>query len=235
MPKGVYVRTEAMKEQCRKNIAKAVPVSGRVATEATREKMRAAKLLRPTRYWLGKKRGAHSEATKAKMSQAAEGRSVSPEIRAMAHAARRGSTHSVETRKKIRTALARPEVKAKIVASVLGKPCRHAKRTFFYKGQRFKSSYEVRVAAAMDALGIVWQYEPTRFDCAAWTYAPDFFLPAEQVYWEVKGWFGPDSQRKVSDFRQRYPDVPLVVFDRTCMESLEAAAHVATLTTKEHG
>lgn len=199
-----------------------MPPVGYKHSPETREKMRAAKLARPTNYWLGKKRGPHSPETRAKMSASAE-RYVHAHIREMGNAARRGSHHSDESRAKIRATLARPEVKAKIVASVLGKPLRHAKCVFIYNGQRFKSSYEVRVARAMDAMGIQWLYEPVRFDCGPFTYAPDFYLPSEDVYWEVKGWFGPDSKRKVDSFRKLYPDVALIVFDKTCMLSLEAA------------
>jgi hypothetical protein len=188
--------------------------------------MREAKLRNPMRYWLGKVRGPHSAETREKMRQSAT--PVAEYIRLMGHAARRGTHHSEETRAKIRAALARPEVKAKIIQSVLGKPCRHSKRTFMYNGRRFRSSYEVRVAAALDRMGIAWRYESKRFDCGLFTYCPDFYLPSQDVYWEVKGWYGPDSQRKVLALRKLYPEMQLVVFGKTCIESLEqAAARVA--------
>lgn len=99
----------------------------------------------------------------------------------------------------------------------------HIKRPSPYNGRIFRSSYEVRVASALDALGIPWIYEPRRFDLGDCRYTPDFFLPSEGVYWEVKGWFSPQSQRKVSLFRAKYPDVPLVVFPEGCIIELEHA------------
>jgi hypothetical protein len=80
-----------------------------------------------------------------------------------------------------------------------------------YNGTRFRSSYEVRFAQACDAAGIAWQYEPTRFNLDTCSYLPDFYLPALNIYVEVKGYFSEESQQKVALFRQRHPESPLVV------------------------
>ena len=57
-----------------------------------------------------------------------------------------------------------------------------------YKGYRFRSRLEARWAVFFDTLGIEYRYEYEGFDVtvAGW-YLPDFYLP-EQKYWiEIKG------------------------------------------------
>lgn len=71
-----------------------------------------------------------------------------------------------------------------------------------YKGHRFRSRLEARYAVVFDMLGIEWQYEPQGFECgqrltkSLWwadypriNYLPDFWLPREKVFVEVKGQF----------------------------------------------
>lgn len=90
-----------------------------------------------------------------------------------------------------------------------------------------RSSYETRVAVALDAMGIKWEYEPHRFDLNGGKYTPDFFLVEEGVYWEVKGWFHERARERVASFRAVYRHVPLVVFSRACLELLERSARQA--------
>lgn len=100
----------------------------------------------------------------------------------------------------------------------------HIKRPNPYKGIIFRSTYEVRAAKAMDALGIPWVYEPQRFDLGAFRYSPDFYLLVDNAYWEIKGWFSPISQLKVAAFRAAHPETPLVVVTESCLQALESAA-----------
>lgn len=176
--------------------------------------------------WRGKKRGPHSPETKAKMRTAALGRPKSAEHAANIAKARRGATHSTATKEKIRrTKLAQnrrmsPEEKARLSARWTGRgnPAwgthkLHGPRTHWvtYGGIKLRSSYELRVARAFDKHGIKWQYEPTRFDLGVCTFLPDFYLPEENAYWEVKGWFNEQSKRRVQLFREQHPELPLVV------------------------
>jgi len=57
-----------------------------------------------------------------------------------------------------------------------------------YKGYRFRSRLEARWAVFFDTLGIAWEYEKEGYDLgdAGW-YLPDFWLPEQQVWVEVKG------------------------------------------------
>lgn len=198
---------------------------GRQLTAEHREKLRQAKLRNPVRYWQGKKRGPQSAETKAKLS-ATHKLKPRPPGWGMSRPAK-GSKRSPETVAKMTATMRTPEMRAKMASHTFGKPCRHAKHPVFYNGRRFRSTYEVRVAAALDALGVEWTYEEHRFNLGSSTYAPDFYLPADGVFWEVKGWYGPDSQRKVETFRAMYPDVSLVVFTKECIKALECAVKKA--------
>ena len=56
-----------------------------------------------------------------------------------------------------------------------------------YKGYRFRSRLEARWAVFFDAIGIEWEYEPEGFDLgdAGW-YLPDFYLPVQGAWIEIK-------------------------------------------------
>jgi len=62
-----------------------------------------------------------------------------------------------------------------------------------YRGIRFASTLEADWACTFDALGWVWQYEPVgvELDDGQW-YRPDFYLPTQKVWCEVKG---PHNER----------------------------------------
>lgn len=69
----------------------------------------------------------------------------------------------------------------------------------WYANKRFRSKLEARWAVFFDALGIQWRYEPQGFEINShevdelnnpvrkWAYLPDFYLPVEQCWVEVKG------------------------------------------------
>ena len=57
-----------------------------------------------------------------------------------------------------------------------------------YNGYRFRSRLEARWAVFFDAMHIKYEYEPEGF--VGWNdvkYLPDFYIPEEKVYIEVKG------------------------------------------------
>jgi nucleoside 2-deoxyribosyltransferase len=56
-----------------------------------------------------------------------------------------------------------------------------------YKGYRFRSRLEARWAVFWDALGVPYDYEPQGFDLGelGW-YLPDFWLPNEKLWVEIK-------------------------------------------------
>jgi hypothetical protein len=128
------------------------------------------------------------------------------ETREKIAAANRGKHLSIEAGEKIRQSNIRR------AASITRYP---------YCGIDFRSSWEVRVAKAFDALGIAWVYEPRRFFLGRRSYLPDFYLPTEDTWWEVKGYFPPSARQLIADFRRAYPDRPLVIATLPVIEMLE--------------
>lgn len=55
-----------------------------------------------------------------------------------------------------------------------------------YAGCRFRSRLEARWAVFFDALAIPWEYEPQGFAFDGFAYLPDFWLPHQNVWYEVK-------------------------------------------------
>lgn len=57
-----------------------------------------------------------------------------------------------------------------------------------YRGYRFRSRLEARWAVFFDNLGLQWEYEPEGFELPGGVrYLPDFYLPALDVWVEIKG------------------------------------------------
>lgn len=56
-----------------------------------------------------------------------------------------------------------------------------------YKGYRFRSRLEARWAVFFDALGVRWEYEKEGYKLSDGSYyLPDFYLPDNQLWFEVK-------------------------------------------------
>lgn len=57
-----------------------------------------------------------------------------------------------------------------------------------YNGHHFRSRLEARWAVLLDSLGVVWEYEREGYVLPDGTqYLPDFWLPREGIYLEIKG------------------------------------------------
>lgn len=104
-----------------------------------------------------------------------------------------------------------------------GKSHREDQCRFLYNGTWFRSTWEVRAVKAFDKLGIRWEYEPHRIDLGTETYLPDFYLPDDGAYWEVKGFYGDKSRHTVQLFRQLRAE-PLVLATHAVLKQLEQAA-----------
>jgi hypothetical protein len=55
-----------------------------------------------------------------------------------------------------------------------------------YRGYRFRSRLEARWAVFLDAARIVWEYEAQGFDLGGARYLPDFWLPKDRQFLEIK-------------------------------------------------
>lgn len=56
-----------------------------------------------------------------------------------------------------------------------------------YRGHRFRSRLEARWACFFDALGISWEYEGEGYVLEGVKYLPDFWLPEQECFVEIKG------------------------------------------------
>lgn len=75
----------------------------------------------------------------------------------------------------------------------------------------FRSKWEANYARYLTQLGIEWQYEPKTFwfdgiRSGTVNYTPDFYIPAEDVWHEVKGQWDSKSKTKLRRFKRYHPD-----------------------------
>jgi len=87
------------------------------------------------------------------------------------------------------------------------------------KGQFFRSSWEANVARWLNFHKIPWEYEPHRFVFSTikrgpgkW-YTPDFFIPDEGRYIEVKGYLDKLSATRLRRMAKYYPQTSIELVD----------------------
>lgn len=86
-------------------------------------------------------------------------------------------------------------------------------------GRYFRSSWEANYARFLNFSKVGWKYEHKTFwfsniKRGTRSYTPDFYLPDENVYHEVKGWFDPKSTTKLKRMAKYHPDVKVIVIGR---------------------
>jgi hypothetical protein len=67
-----------------------------------------------------------------------------------------------------------------------------------YDGYRFRSRLEARWAVFFKTLGIKYEYEKEGFDLDGQWYLPDFWLPKQQCWVEIKGEEPTDRENEVA-------------------------------------
>ena len=75
----------------------------------------------------------------------------------------------------------------------------------------FRSSWEANIARYYNFIGVKWEFEPKTFifkniTRGSVSYTPDFYLPDEDKWVEVKGWFDGKSKTKLKRFKEQYPE-----------------------------
>lgn len=75
----------------------------------------------------------------------------------------------------------------------------------------FRSAWEANLARYYNFIGIKWEYEPKTFifenvTRGSVSYTPDFYLPDEDKWIEVKGWMDSKSKTKLKRFARQYPE-----------------------------
>ena len=75
----------------------------------------------------------------------------------------------------------------------------------------FRSAWEANIARYYNFIGVKWQFEPKTFifkniKRGSVSYTPDFYLPEEDKWVEVKGWMDNKSKTKLKRFEKYYPE-----------------------------
>jgi hypothetical protein len=162
-------------------------IKGSKATEETKCRMRLAHLGQPSPM-LGRQ---HSSDTRARMQ--------------LAH---QGFQDSRETRRSKTFAQSRPDVRARISATLkhryldgsLSPPNKYGTgKSGYFRGVWMRSTWERNVARVFDALGLTWEYEKHRFPFGG-VYIPDFYLSELDLWIEVRGWETETFKKKWSEF-----------------------------------
>lgn len=78
----------------------------------------------------------------------------------------------------------------------------------FYKDIWFRSTWEVLFAKYLDKNNIKWEYETYRIyfsELPDTSYIPDFYLPNQGWFVEVKGWMREESAKKCNEVKNFMP------------------------------
>jgi len=114
----------------------------------------------------------------------------------------------------------------------------------------FSHPLEEQFARILDYYGIEWQYEPRTFDLewdqtgnVTMAFAPDFYLPQQDLYIELttlRPSLANLKNRKIRLMEELYPEINIKLFKRTDMRNLmvkfgfyEEAARIQGTTAQE--
>ena len=108
-----------------------------------------------------------------------------------------------------------------------------------YRGKeppRFASQAELECAKVFDYYCVPWEYEPTTFVLerdengrVLEAFAPDFFLPDQELYVEItlmKQSLVTRKNRKLRKLREQYPNVKIKLFYKRDIERLAQHFHM---------
>jgi hypoxanthine phosphoribosyltransferase len=108
-----------------------------------------------------------------------------------------------------------------------------------YRGSeppRFASQAELECAKVFDYYGVPWEYEPTTFVLerdengrVLEAFAPDFYLPDQELYVEItlmKQSLVTRKNRKLRKLREQYPNVKIKLFYKRDIERLAQHFHM---------
>lgn len=75
----------------------------------------------------------------------------------------------------------------------------------------FRSAWEANYARYLDFIGVKWEYEKHSFEFETIKkgtrfYIPDFYLPEDDIWVEVKGYLRNKAKTKLSRFKRYYPE-----------------------------
>ena len=202
------------------------------------EGKRKAKALGKARSVAAKKRWASKEFRKRFKGNSGKMRSLwaDPKFRAEMEKKRRDQVNEPGYRAKLGNEMRRrwadPVWRAKMCkirkTQSKGNQARSPNASFYrtrYKGKNgsfwMRSSWEVKFALWMDSFGVEWTYEEERIWLSrGHYYRPDFYLPNQRTYVEIKGWMTKESISKLARVKKLYPDLMLWVFEQRHLKEI---------------
>jgi len=209
---GRHHTEETIRKIKEKNSGKNSPNWGKHLSKETREKISKALKGRPRPEFRGKNNPFygrhHTEETKRKISEANKGRKLTQEQRQNLSKKLSGNKNpmwgkhrTLEERLKMSVRSAQQQNK---IAFTKGGKREDLNNIFF------RSSWEANYARYLNFLKIKWQYEPKTFlfekvKKGTLSYTPDFYLPEEDKWVEIKGQMTAKSKVKLRRFKKYYP------------------------------
>lgn len=81
-----------------------------------------------------------------------------------------------------------------------------------WNGYRFRSRTEARWAVFMDCLSVAYEYEVQGFELGGTRYLPDFWLPGDQAWMEIKGTAPTPEEDKKAELLCEGTRFPVFIF-----------------------
>lgn len=102
---------------------------------------------------------------------------------------------------------------------MFGKPTPHGKGSY-YKNIWMRSSYEIAYAKWLDKKKTKWIYESKTFDLGEMNYTPDFYLPENDTYIEIKGYWRTGALLRFKLFKQKFPNLKIKIMNKNKLKYL---------------
>lgn len=176
----------------------------------------------------GKKASLETREKMVKNHKGMTGRSLSEENKRKIGESNRGKIVSEETRKKqsivAMTRCNKPSNGNQI--SNCYQTIKRGYRIIDGNSYYFKSSWEANAARLLTFQKRKWLYEPKTFwfekiKRGVRSYTPDFYLPDENIFIEIKGWMDKKSLTKLKRMRIYYPEVYMEVWDKVTFKAFK--------------
>jgi hypothetical protein len=103
-----------------------------------------------------------------------------------------------------------------------------------YNGYRFRSRLEARWAVFFDTLGVKYDYEPEGFDLDGVRYLPDFWLPDQDCWFEVKGQAPTEAEMRAAALLTLYRKQNVYIFFGSGIDP-KSLPHTVTQYNEESG
>lgn len=98
---------------------------------------------------------------------------------------------------------------------------------FSYRGAKLQGTWELKVAKKLDELGVLWYKPHLKKDIWSYvldgkvkSYTPDFYLPTENIFLEIKGYWWGDDRRKMEAVATQHQEKRIVIVEKDAFKRL---------------